>query len=238
MDIRPVKRFWDKVRVVEKDGGFSITLDDQPVRTPGKRTLVVSNRALAEAIAAEWNVQSDAVEPSGMPLTRYANSAADCVILRRAEVIEEVARYGATDLICYRATDPPELVERQTAGWHPLVEWIASKFEIRLKIVSGVLPVAQSQATMNAFHVAVSTFDDFPLTGLHAAAAACGSLVLALALARGHLNAETAWSLSQLDESYHIERWGEDAEAIDRRSRLLTDIEIASRFMVLGGAGE
>ena len=238
MDIESVKRFWDKVRVIEKEGGFSITLDDHPVHTPGKRALVVPNRDLAEEIAEEWNVQSDAVEPSEMPLTRYANSAADGVILRRTEVIEEVTRYGATDLICYRATDPSELVERQAAGWDPLVEWIASELQIRLKIVSGALPVAQSQATIDAFHVAVSAFDDFPLTGLHAAAAACGSLVIALALARGHLNAEAAWWLSQLDETYQIERWGEDAEAIDRRARLLADIEVASRFMFLGGAGE
>ncbi len=123
-------------------------------------------------------------------------------------------------------------------GWQPLVDWIASEFGIRLEIVSGVLPAAQSQATIDAFHDAVSAFDDFPLTGLHAAAAACGSLVIALALARGRLDAEAAWSLSQLDETYQIEHWGEDAEAADRRARLLVDIEAASRFMALGGAGE
>ena len=233
-----MKRFWREARVVEREDGFAIALDDRPVRTPGKRTLVVPNRALADAIADEWRGQGDTVEPSEMPLTRYANSAADGVTLRRAEVIDEVARYGASDLICYRATDPPELVERQSVGWQPLVDWMASDFGIRLEIVSGVLPVAQSQATVDAFHVAVSAFDDFPLTGLHAAAAACGSLVIALALARGRLDAEAAWSLSQLDETYQIERWGEDAEAADRRARLLADIEAASRFMALGGAGE
>ncbi len=231
-----MKRFWREAQVVEQEDGFSIALDDRPVRTPGKRTLVVPNRALADAIAGEWNAQGDTVEPSEMPLTRYANSAADGVTLRRAEVIEEVARYGATDLICYRATDPPELIERQSVGWQPLADWIVSEFAIRLEIVSGVLPTAQSQATIDAFHDAVSAFDDFPLTGLHAAAAACGSLVIALALARGRLDAEAAWSLSQLDETYQIERWGEDADAADRRARLLADIEAASRFMALGGA--
>ncbi len=232
-----MKRFWDSARAAEHEAGIAIALDDRPVRTPGKRILVVPTQALADAIAAEWNAQGDTVEPSGMPLTRHANSAVDGVTLRRAEVIEEVARYGATDLICYRATDPPELVERQSASWQPLVHWIDSEFGIRLEVVSGVLPVAQSQATVDAFHAAVSAFDDFPLTGLHAAAAACGSLVIALALARGRLDAEAAWSLSQLDETYQIERWGEEAEATDRRVRLLADIGAASRFMALGGTG-
>ena len=233
-----MKRFWREAQVVEQEDGFAIALDDRSVRTPGKRTLVVPSRALADALADEWNAQGDTVKPDEMPLTRYANSAADGVILRRAEVIEEVVRYGASDLVCYRATEPPELVERQSVGWQPLVDWIASDFRIRLQIVSGVLPVAQSQATIDAFHVAVSAFDNFPLTGLHAAAAACGSLVIALALARGRLDAKAAWSLSQLDETYQIERWGEDDEAADRRARLMADIDAASRFMALGGAGE
>ena len=223
-------------QVAEQDDGFAITLDGKAVRTPGKRSLVVPSRSLADAIAGEWNAQGDTVEPSAMPLTRYANSATDSVILRRAEVIEEIARYGETDLICYRATEPPELTEHQSEAWQPLVEWVAVEFGIQLEIVTGVIPVAQSQVTIDAFRVAVSAFDDFPLTGLHGATAACGSLVIALGLAHGRLDAEAAWALSQLDETFQIERWGEDAEATDRRARLLADIEAASRFMALGGA--
>ena len=231
-----MKRVWRSAQVAEHADGFAITLDGKAVRTPGKRNLVVPTRALAEAIASEWNAQGDTVEPSEMPLTRYANSASDGVMLRRAEVIEEVTRFGATDLICYRATEPPELVERQLENWQPLADWIADELEIKLEIASGVIPVAQSESTMNGFRAAVSAFGDFSLTGLHGATAACGSLVIGLALARGHLDAEAAWMLSQIDETFQIERWGEDAEATDRRARLRADIEATSRFMVLGGA--
>ncbi len=233
-----MKRFWREARVVEQEDGLAIALDGTPVRTPGKKTLVVPSRALAAAIAGEWNAQGDEVEPNGMRLTRLANSTVDGVAKRRAEVIDDVARRGATDLVCYRATEPPELVERQSAGWQPLADWIASEFGIRLEIVSGVLPATQSRATLDAFHCAVSAFDDFSLTGLHAAAAACGSLVIALALARGRLDAAAAWSASQLDETYQIEHWGEDAEAADRRGHLLADIEAASRLMALAGMRE
>ncbi len=232
-----MKRFWREAHVVEQDDGFAIALDGKPVRTPGKKTLVVPSQTLADAIAVEWNAQDDEVEPYEMRLTQLANSTVDGVAARRAEVTDDVARHGATDLVCYRATEPPELIERQSAGWQPVVDWITTELEIRLEIVSGVVPAPQSQATLDAFHAAVSAFDDFPLTGLHAATTACGSLVIAFALARGRLDAEAAWSLSQLDETYQIERWGEDAEAADRRTRLLADIEVASRFMALAGAG-
>ena len=232
-----MKRFWREARVVEQQGGFAVSLDDKTVRTPGKNTLVVPTRALADALAGEWNAVSDTVETNRMRLTRLANSAVDGVTGRRAEVIDDVGRFAATDLVCYRAADPPELGHRQSAGWQPLIDWIASEFGIRLQIVSGVVPAAQSRATLDAFRAAISAFDDFPLTGLHAATTACGSLVIAIALARGRLDAEAAWSLSQLDESYQIERWGADDEAADRRAHLMADIDAASRFMALAGVG-
>jgi chaperone required for assembly of F1-ATPase len=231
-----VKRFWQEARVEARSDGFAITLDGKSVRTPGKRSLVVPSRALAEAIAGEWNAQGESVEPGEMPLTRYANSASDGVVLGRSDVIEEVTRYGATDLVCYRAADPPELVERQSDAWQPLVDWIAGELGIRLEVVTGVIPVAQPAATIEGFRAAVTDFEDFPLTGLHGATAACGSLVVALALARGRLDAEAAWALSSIDETFQIERWGEDREAVDRQIRLRAEIEAASRFMKLGGA--
>jgi chaperone required for assembly of F1-ATPase len=232
-----MKRFWREARVVDEFGGFAIALDNRPVLTPGKRTLIVPTKALADAIAAEWNAQEETVEPGEMALTRLANSAVDGVALRRDDVIDDIARHGVTDLICYRADEPPELVERQSAAWQPLVEWVAAELGISLVVVSGVVPAAQTPATLATLRAAVSGFDDFPLTGLHAAAAACGSLVIALALARGHLDTDAAWSLSQLDETYQIEKWGEDPEAADRRARLRADIGAACRFMELSGPG-
>ena len=50
-----------------------------------------------------------------MPLTRLANSIIDGVSERSAPVAEEVARYLASDLICYRAGSPRGLVERGAA---------------------------------------------------------------------------------------------------------------------------
>jgi len=232
-----VKRFYRTACVVDRDGGFAIALDDKLVRTPGKRTLVVPMRALADALADEWNAQGETVVPGEMRLSQLANSALDGVEARRQQVIDDAVRHGATDLVCYRAAEPPELVERQSVAWQTLVEWLASEYGIRLRIATGVVPTAQSRATLDSFHAAVSTFDDLGLTGLHAATAACGSLVIALALARGRLDAEAAWSASQLDETYQIERWGEDSEAVDRRAGLLADIEAASRFMTLAGGG-
>ncbi len=71
------------------------------------------------------------------------------------------------------------------------------------------------------------------LAALHLATAACGSLVIALALVEGRIDAETAFAASQLDESFQIEFWGEDAEQAQRRQALAADIGAAAQFLAL-----
>ena len=51
----------------------------------------------------------------------------------------------------------------------------------------------------------------------------------------GRLDAEEAFALSQLDESFQVAAWGEDAEAAARRAALAADIAAAARFLELLG---
>ena len=93
--------------------------------------------------------------------------------------------------------------------------------------------MAQPQPAIAALRQVLDATDTWELTALAVITQACGSLVLALALARGRIQPAEAFALSQLDESYQIERWGEDAEAARRRKALHDDIRDAWRFMLL-----
>ena len=55
------------------------TLDGKPVRTPARRPLAAPTRELAQAIADEWQAQTEVIDPANMPLTRLANSIIDGV---------------------------------------------------------------------------------------------------------------------------------------------------------------
>ena len=228
-----MKRFYKTAGVTETPTGFGIALDDKPVRTPAKRPLIVPTRALAEAIAEEWLAQGETVDPKRLPFTRLASIALDLVAPRREAVVAEVAKYAGTDLVCYRAEQPIELVERQHAAWQPLIDWATLRFDAPLNVTASILPVAQSPATLKAFEAAVAAYDSHRLAALHMATAACGSLVVALALLEGRIDADTAFVSAELDESYEIERWGQDAEQAKRRSGLREDIALAARFVAL-----
>ena len=228
-----MKRVYRQVTTRPVIGGWGIALDGRPMRTPGRSELIVPSTALAEAIAAEWDSQKGDIRPATMPLTRLAATAIDRTANQRALVVAETANYAGTDLVCYRAEHPPALVARQQAAWQPLIDWAMRRYDAGLTVTSGVVPQPQPPATLKAFAAAVAAQDDFRLTALHTMTAACGSLVIALALMEGRLDAEAAFAASQLDESFQIEAWGEDAEAAARRHALAQDIAGTARFVQL-----
>lgn len=207
-------------------------LDARPLRTPGGAEMLLP-AALATAVAAEWEAQSDEIRPQTMPLMRLASTAIDRVAAHRQGVVDEIAGYAATDLVCYRAKHPPELAARQHAVWQPLMDWARLRFDAPLLVTTGILPRPQPAEALASLRTAVEALDLLRLTALHAAVTAAGSLVIGLALLEGRLGAREAWEASQLDETFQIERWGEDAEAAGRRAALRRDLEDARRFLDL-----
>lgn len=228
-----MKRIYRTVASERASGGHAVTLDSKRMRTPGRRELLLPTAALAEAIAAEWDAQVDEIRPAQMPLTRLAATAIDRTADQRDLTIAETANYAGTDLVCYRADHPPVLADRQHAAWQPLLDWAAERYASRLEVTAGIIPKRQSPAILARYTEIVAAYDNFRLTGLHTATAACGSLIIALALAEGRLDAAEAFALSQLDETFQIEAWGEDAEAMRRRAALAEDIAAAARFLEL-----
>ena len=228
-----MKRVYKKVETRLAERGYGVALDGRPMRTPAKRDLVVPSAALAAAIAAEWDAQQDEIRPATMPLTRLAATAIDRTSQQREQTVAQTANYAGTDLVCYRADHQPALAARQQAVWQPLIDWATLRFDAPLTVTAGVIPTRQSPASLKAFTAAVAAHDDFRLTALHTLTAATGSLVIALALIEGRLDAEAAFAASELDESFQIEAWGEDSEAAKRREALTADIAAATQFIEL-----
>jgi len=228
-----LRRFYRLASIVATPDGHRVTLDARPLLTPGRAPISVPTKALAQAIADEWAAQDQQIEPETMPLTRIAATALDRAGPQRPAVTRAIVGYAATDLLCYRAEAPPGLVERQATVWQPLLDWAAQRFDAPLSVTQGVLPVTQNQASLDALHEAVDAFDDFQLAALSTAAAAAGSLIIALALAHGRLTPPQAFAASQIDEAFQSEQWGVDEQARQARQGLASDIEAAGRFFTL-----
>ena len=207
------KRFWTKVSVEEAADGFDVLLDGRGVKTPAKAPLRVPARALAEAIASEWEAQVDIVDPTTMPFTRMSNSAIDRVSPQMTEVADMLADYGDSDLLCYRAEHPVELVNRQSDTWDPMLEWAATTFGARLEPRTGLIHAPQDARAVARLSREVHAMSAFELAPFHDLVSLTGSLVLGLAAARDARPPAGIWEMSRLDESWQAEQWGADEEA-------------------------
>ncbi|HTH15127.1 MAG TPA: ATP12 family protein [Magnetospirillum sp.] len=230
---KTLKRFYKQASVGEVEGGFGVLLDGRPVKTPAGKRLAAPSRALAEAMVAEWQEQGEEIHPRTMPMTQLASTALDRVGPERDTILEQLAQFAGTDLLCYRADFPPDLVARETERWQPLLDWAVEALGARLIVTSGIVAVEQPEAAVAPLLARLGSYDVWRLTAAQSACAASGSLVLALALAEGRLTGQQTYELSQLDETYQIEKWGEDWEAADRRAALQRDILAAERLLTL-----
>ncbi|WP_102226336.1 ATP12 family chaperone protein [Acidimangrovimonas sediminis] len=210
------KRFWKQAEADPVPGGFAVRLDGRPVKTPAKAALVVPTRALADAIAAEWDAQEERIDPAAMPFTRSANAAIDKVTPQFDDVAQMLADYADADLLCYRAEGPETLIRRQAEGWDPLLDWSARALAAPLVPVAGVMHAPQPGDSLRALGNRVFALTPFELTAFHDLVTISGSLVIGLAVVDCHRPVAELWEASRIDEAWQEELWGSDEEAAER----------------------
>ena len=225
------KRFYASVGVREHRSGFAVALDGKLVRTPGRKELTAPERAVAEAVAAEWTAQGAVINPATMPLTRLVNSVLDGVIGNEPAIAADAAKYAGSDLVCYRAEAPKELVALQNQHWDPVLAWAAHDLGCPFVTSVGIAHVTQPPAALATIATTVAAFDAFALAGLHCMTTLMGSVLLALAAARGRLTAEAAWAAAHVDEDWQISLWGQDEEAGARRANRWRDMQAAAMLL-------
>ena len=232
-----MKRFWDNATVEPEAGGYRVKLDGRPMHLPGGIRLLLPTSALADAVASEWQAAGGAkggdMSFEDVPLSRLAGTAQERIAPDPTPMAHALAEYGRTDLLCYRAVDPPPLIERQAREWQPWLDWAARELGARLAVTAGVMPVRQDEAALGALERALLRQDAWALAGLGIAVPALGSLVLGLALAARALTPEHAHALATLDERFQEEFWGADEDAVQRRARIAAEVVLAARFIAL-----
>jgi chaperone required for assembly of F1-ATPase len=224
------KRFYAEAGVTTADGGFAVTLDGKPIKTPSGRVVIVPAREIADAIAAEWGTQQDTINPLTMPLTRFANSVVEGVVDRAEAVADDIAKYLRTDLLFYRAGHPEALVAREAAHWDPVLFWAADALGAHFILAEGIMHVSQPESAVEAARAALPS-DPWQVAALHVVTTLTGSALLALALHHGVRDPDQVWAAAHVEEDWNAEKWGVDEEVAARRAARLVDFQAASRIL-------
>jgi chaperone required for assembly of F1-ATPase len=224
------RRFYRNAAIASAADGHGVVLDGKPIHTPARRVLTAPTRAIAEAIAAEWQAQSELIDPATMPLTRLANSIIDGVAGAEGPVAAEIEKYLASDLLFYRAATPLKLRDRQAEQWDPILAWARDALGADFNLGEGVVHVAQPEAALKAASAAIPT-DPWQLGAVHVVTTLTGSALIALALWRGRLTSEAAWQAAHVDEDWNMEQWGEDEMALERRAFRFAELQAAATIL-------
>jgi chaperone required for assembly of F1-ATPase len=224
-----VKRFWKEV--IAADG--AILLDGRAVKTPARAPLLLPTAALAEAVADEWRAVGEEINPRAMPLTGFSNAAIDKVAPDPTAFAAGLATYGETDLLCYRAENPPELAARQAAVWDALLDWARGRYDITIHPTAGIVHRAQPPVTLARLDAAVAARTPFELAALSPVVTIGGSLIVALMLAEDAITADAAFDATHLDELWQAELWGEEWSAVDARAARRADFLSSGAMLAL-----
>lgn len=228
-----MKRFYKTVSIEKVDGGHAIRLDGRAVKTPARAELILPTAALAKTVAAEWAAQEETIDPRAMPMTGLANAAIDRVAPDPAGFAQTLAAYAETDLLCYRADAPAELVGRQAECWDVLIDWAQQRYDVEFELIYGIMHCPQPDETIARLTAAVRSYGAWQLAALQPLITISGSLVITLALAEGEIDGRAAFDAAHLDEIWQIEQWGEDSLATQAREARSDDFRAAARFLGL-----
>ncbi len=228
-----MKRFYQKVSVGEIDGMYAVLLDGKTIKTPEKTISLLPTKKMAEAIAKEWDNQKEDIDPGSMPITKLFNTAIDRVEKRRGDLIDELVEFAGADQLCYRADDPPELVEQQNKIWDKLLARMKSNHDINFKLTSGIVFIEQDKTELAKIRSLIEKIESFKLVAFYAMVTVTGSVTIGFNLFEGHITVEDAWDAGHLDENFQTAKWGIDQEAQIRRDNLKTELINAYYFLNL-----
>ncbi|BDI60388.1 ATP12 family chaperone protein [Qipengyuania nanhaisediminis] len=230
-----MKRFYKTVDIAEVSGpdgatGWQITLDGRAIKTVGGRAQRVPSRALAKAMASEWDRQGDKLDPSLFVLRDMADYAIDVVAEAREETADKVLRFGETDTLLYRADPDEPLFARQQEVWEPLVSAFEREEGVEMVRVSGIIHRPQAAPTLDTLRNRLRGMDAFALVAVEAMASLSASLIIALLASRKGADAESLWEAASLEENWQADLWGRDEEAEAVRARRRSDFLRAHGF--------
>ncbi len=222
--------------VVAEKGGFAVYRNGRYLMSPAGAPYVTASRALAEAIAAEWDGQGEIVVPSAMPMTQLAATSLDIVRKDRGRTRSGLLAYVDSELLCQRADRPDALVVRQEEVWRPFLTWCRERTGAVFEVGCGVMPARQKPEVSRVLGEVLDGMDDFRLAGVSVAADSAGSLVLGLALSEGAFTAAEVFKACELDVIHQTAAWGEDPVTKGRQASVRKDLEMCERwFWLLGG---
>lgn len=231
-----MKRFYKMVSVEQKNGEYQILLDGRAIKTKSGKALSCFNQNIANKVMREWAEQKETIIPDNMPFTQIENTRLDHVAIKRAEMTRNVLRYFDTDLICYLAENPEELVLEQNKIWSPWRAWFSKKFGYELLTTNGLSALSQDKKAHQSIEDYIANLDEIHFTILQMITSISGSVILGLAFMEKALKPSVLMEVIYIEENfkdklYDAEKYGHDPLIERKKNATMLDINAAYQYL-------
>ncbi len=146
------------------------------------------------------------------------------------EIAGDIVKYLGCDLVCYRAATPERLVARQSLHWDPILAWAKAALGAEFATAQGIAHFRQPDDPIAPASTAIPR-DPWRLGAVHVVTTLTGSALIALALARGEIGLDAAWTAAHVDEDWNMELWGRDELGLKRRAYRFAEMTAAARVL-------
>ena len=227
-----MKKNWKIVQVKEKSiNSYEILLDNNILRTPLKNELKIPNAKIADEIYKEWNQETKFLNTDKMVFYGIISTSIDKIYGNRKLYIDDLLEFIDTDLICYRAEKPNDLVKWQKKNWDPIISEVEIYINNKINIFKGIMPLKQDKKIRLKIATLLTKFSDLEIATLHRITNITGSIFLTLYVLKNDKIKENVFELSYLDELWQAKNWGYEEEASKTRENINNELNRIIYFL-------
>jgi chaperone required for assembly of F1-ATPase len=221
-----MKKFWKTVEVSElTTDSYQILLDKKILKTPMQNDLTFPNYRISYETSLEWDINSNELDTDKMVFFGIFSTAIDRIVNERVLYINEIMKFVDTDMICYKAEKPNELVELQNKHWNPILLIIKRYIGLEIEFFRGVMPRNQNKQIHNKIKKLINKFSNLELSILYRLTNITGSIFISLCIIKGDIIKKHICQLCFLDELWQAENWGVEEEAAKKRDEVSKELK-------------
>ena len=147
----------------------------------------------------------------------------------RGDIEKKLLEFSETDLLFFWS-EKKDLFIKQQSLWQPVISWAEDLLNVKIE-KTDKLDTPDNSAMSKPLQMLFSEMSDKEFACYYAAALNMKSVLLALAMIKGKINAKTAGELSYLEELWQNEKWGSDNEAVKRRNERCSELDEIERYL-------
>ena len=212
------------------ENNYCIQINNKMAKTPNGNLIELPTLKLAKIILKDFQSKKSKMPANIVSPIRLTNTAIDKLVTNNYAYIEQLSLYLNSDVVCYFASSPNDLVKKQNKNWLPMIRFMQDVYNINILYTSKISAISQPKDSLAKLKEILKSKNCFELSAIGVLVQLTNSIIISLALVNDKINAKDAYEISNLEEIYQSSFWGKDEEAFTRLKAISIDIKNVKKY--------